>query len=237
VVHAGVGDITFGIVPDNRQRDFEASMADGSKPLFERSLDLDDITRPGDPSFDQYRSLRHTVAALQSLDALACKWNPIADVQLAMRKKLVVNAVLNSLTAIIGCRNGGLFKDPSSRHLMRSVCEEAAAAFHAQIEADTQTWFDSMDPGVDKNQVPVGRVSKELGADILEREVLRVANLTRGNMSSMLSDIRKNNPTEVDFLNGYLVRLGEQYGIHMPVNKALVQLVMMRSAIPIDQTF
>jgi len=81
------------------------------------------------------------------------------------------------------------------------------------------------------------RVSKELGVDALEREVLRVANLTRGNMSSMLSDVRKNNPTEVDFLNGYLVRLGEQYGISMPVNKALVQLVMMRSTIPIDQTF
>lgn len=237
VVHAGVGDITFGIVPDNRQRDFEVSVADGSKSLFERSLDLDDITRPGDPSFDQYRSLRHTVGALRSLDALACKWNPIADVQLAMRKKLVVNAVLNSLTAILGCRNGGLFKDSSSRHLMRSVCEEAAAAFHAQIEADMQTWLDSLDPGVDKNQVPVGRVSKELGADVLEREVLRVANLTRGNMSSMLSDVRKNNPTEVDFFNGYLVRLGEQYGIPMPVNKSLVQLVTMRSAIPIDQTF
>jgi 2-dehydropantoate 2-reductase len=237
VVHAGVGGVTFGIVPDSRQRDLEASLADESKPLYERSLALDDITRPGDPSFDQYRSLRHTVAALQSLDAFGCKWSPIADVQLAMRKKLVVNAIVNPLTAILGCRNGGLFKDPSSQQLLRSICEEAAAAFHAQIETDTQTWLDSLDPGVDKSQVPVGRVSKELGADALEREVLRVTHLTRGNMSSMLSDVRKNNLTEVDFLNGYLVRLGEQYNIPMPVNRALVQFVKMRSAIPIDQMF
>lgn len=237
VVHAGIGDITFGIVPDHRKRDFEASMADESKPLYERSLALDDITRPGDPLFDQYRSLRHTVAALRSLDALACRWSPIADVQLAMRKKLAVNAILNPLTAILGCRNGDLLKDKSSQQLVRGICEEAAAAFHAQIEADTQTWLDSLDPGVDKSQVPMGRVSKELGADALEREVLRVANVTRGNMSSMLSDVRKNNPTEVDFLNGYLVRLGEQYNVHMPINRALVQLVEMRCAIPIDQTF
>ena len=237
VVHAGIGDITFGIAPDTRKRDFEASMADESKPLYERSLVLDDITRPGDSMFDQYRSLRHTVAALQSMDALACRWSPIADVQLAMRKKLVVNAIVNPLTAILGCRNGGLFKDKSSKQLARSVCEEAAAVFHAQIEADTQTWLDSLDPGVDKSQAPVGRVSKELGADALEREVHRLANLTRGNISSMLSDIRKNNSTEIDFLNGYLVRLGEQYNVPMPVNKALDQLVKMRCAIPVDQTF
>ncbi|KAG1783529.1 ketopantoate reductase PanE/ApbA C terminal-domain-containing protein [Suillus placidus] len=221
----------------NRKRDFEISMVDESKPLYERSLVLDDITRPDDPSFDQYRSLRHTVAVLQSLDALGCKWSPIADVQIAMRKKLVVNALLNPLTAVLGCRNGGLFKDESSQNMMRSVCEEAAAAFRAQIEADTQSWLDSLAPSVDKSQVPVGRVPKELGADALQREVLRVTHVTRGNMSSMLSDVRKNNPTEIDFLNGYLVRLGEQYNIPMPVNRALVQLVKMRCSIPIDQTF
>ncbi|KAG1828085.1 ketopantoate reductase PanE/ApbA C terminal-domain-containing protein [Suillus variegatus] len=237
VVHAGIGDITFGIVPDSRKRDFEAAMADESKLVYERSLGLDDITRPDDPSFDQYRSLRHTVAVLQSLDALGCKWSPIADVQLAMRRKLVVNAIVNPLTAVLGCRNGGLFKDDSSQNMMRSVCEEAATAFRAQIEADTQSWLDSLPPSVDKSQVPVGRVPKELGADALEREVLRVTHVTRGNMSSMLSDVRKNNPTEIDFLNGYLVRLGEQYNIPMPVNRALVQLVKMRCSIPIDQTF
>ncbi|KAG1813314.1 ketopantoate reductase PanE/ApbA C terminal-domain-containing protein [Suillus subaureus] len=225
VVHAGIGDITFGIVPDSRKRDFETSMADESKPLYERSLVLDDITRPDDPSFDQYRSLRHTVAVLQSLDALGCKWSPVADVQLAMRKKLVVNAIVNPLTALLGCRNGGLFKDESSQNMMRS------------IEADTQLWLDSLAPGVDKSQMSVGRVPKELGADALEREVLRVTHVTRGNMSSMLSDVRKNNPTEIDFLNGYLVRLGEQYNIPMPVNRALIQLVKMRCSIPIDQTF
>ncbi|KAG1864730.1 ketopantoate reductase PanE/ApbA C terminal-domain-containing protein [Suillus subalutaceus] len=230
VVHAGIGDITFGIVPDSRKRDFETSMADESKPLYERSLVLDDITHPDDPSFDQYRSLRHTVAVLRSLDALGCKWSPITEVQLAMRKKLVVNAIVNPLTAVLGCRNGGLFKDESSQNMMRSVCEEAAAAFCAQIEADTQSWLDSLAPSW-------GRVPKELGADALEREVLRVTHVTRGNMSSMLSDIRKNNPTEIDFLNGYLVRLGEQYNIPMPVNRALVQLVKMRCSIPIDQTF
>lgn len=237
VVHAGIGDITFGIVPDNHKRDFETSMADESKPLYQRSLVLDDIVRPDDPSFDQYRSLRHTVAVLRSLDALGCKWSPIADVQLAMRRKLVVNAIVNPLTAVLGCRNGGLFKDESSQNMMRSVCEEAAAAFRAQIEADTQSWLDSLSPGVDKSQVPVGRVPKELAPDALEREVLRVTQLTRGNMSSMLSDIRKNNPTEIDYLNGYLVGLGEQYNIPMPVNRALVQLVKMRCSIPIDQTF
>ncbi|KAH7886099.1 ketopantoate reductase PanE/ApbA C terminal-domain-containing protein [Phlebopus sp. FC_14] len=235
VVHAGIGDIEFAIVPDSRNRDFEASLSNDSKPKHERQLNLDDIARPGEPSYDHYRSLRHTVAVLSSLEALGCKWSPISDIQLAMRKKLVVNAVVNPLTAILGCRNGALFRDQGSERMLRNVCNEAAAVFQAQLEADTQAWLDSLPPEVDRSQVPLGRIPHDLQAESLVNEVKRVAYLTRGNISSTLSDIRKGRPTEISFLNGYLVRLGQKYGIPMPVNTSLLNMVNMRSAIPIDQ--
>ncbi|KIJ66269.1 hypothetical protein HYDPIDRAFT_86860 [Hydnomerulius pinastri MD-312] len=237
VVHAGIGDIEFGIVPDSRKRDFEASLSDESRPKHQRALNIDDITHPGEASYDQYRSLRHTIAVLSSLQALGCNWRPISDVQLSMRKKLVVNAVVNPLAALLGCRNGALFKDEASNRMLRDVCDEAAAAFRAQLEAETQDWLDSLAPDVDRNQVPLGRIPHDLEADALVQEVKRVARLTRGNISSTLADIRKGRPTEISFLNGYLVRLGQQYGIPMPVNSALVNMVNMRSAIPIDQRF
>ncbi|KAF9225473.1 2-dehydropantoate 2-reductase [Gyrodon lividus] len=235
VVHAGIGDIEFGIVPGSRRRDFEASLSDASKPNHERELSLDDITRPGEASYERYRSLRHTVAVLSSLDALGCNWKSMSDVQLAMRKKLVVNAVVNPLTAILGCRNGALFRDEASNRILRDVCSEAAAAFQAQLEADSQAWLDSLVPDVDRSQVPLGRMPRDLEAGALVQEVKRVAQLTRGNISSTLTDIRKGRPTEITFLNGYLVRLGQQYGVPMPVNSTLVDLVNVRSAIPIDQ--
>ncbi|KAH7927279.1 2-dehydropantoate 2-reductase [Leucogyrophana mollusca] len=235
VVHAGVGDIEFGIAPDARGRDFEASLSDQRVPKHDRTLQLDDITQPEDSSFERYRSLRHTVAVLNSLDALQTNWKPIADIQLAMRRKLVVNAVVNPLTAVMGCRNGELFKHDASRRIMHSVCAEAAAVYQAQAEAEAQAWLDSLGPDVDKNQVPIGRLPKALKEEQLVREVLRVAKVTGGNISSMLADVRKGRDTEVDFMNGYLIGLGSQYNIPTPTNSTLLNLVKMRGAIPIDQ--
>lgn len=237
VVHAGVGDIEFGIIPDSRGRDFETSLSEECKPQHERELSLDDIARRGETSYAQYSTLRDTVAVLSSLDGLGCKWRRMSDVQLAMRKKLVVNAVVNPLTAILGCRNGALFKDEASKRMLQDICTEAATAFQAQLEADTQAFLGSLAPDVERSQAPLGRMPHDLQADALVQEVQRVAQLTRGNISSTLSDIRKGRPTEISFLNGYLVRLGKQYGVPMPVNSALLNMVNMRSAIPIDQMF
>jgi len=238
VVHAGAGDIEFGIVPDSRGRDFEAALSEECKPQHERELGLDNIVRQGETSFAQYSSLRDTVTVLGSLDGLGCKWRRMSDVQLAMRKKLVVNAVVNPLTAILGCRNGALFKDEASKRTLQDICMEAAAAFQAQLEADTQAFLGSLAPdALERSQAPLGRMPGDLQADALVQEVKRVAHLTRGNISSTLSDIRKGRPTEISFLNGYLVRLGKQYSVPMPVNSALLNMVNMRSAIPVDQMF
>ena len=237
VVHTGVGEIEFGIVPDSRGRDFEASLSEECKPQHERELNPDDIARQGETFYAQYSSLRDTAAALSSLEGLGCKWRRMSDVQLAMRKKLVVNSVVNPLTAILGCRNGALFKDEASKRILHGVCTEAAAAFQAQLEADTQAFLGSLAPDVDKNYAPLGRMPHDLQADMLAQEVKRVAHLTRGNISSTLSDIRKGRSTEISFLNGYLVRLGNQYGLPMPVNSTLLNMVNMRSAIPVDQVF
>ncbi|KAH0838038.1 ketopantoate reductase PanE/ApbA C terminal-domain-containing protein [Lanmaoa asiatica] len=237
VVHAGVGDIEFGIIPDSRGQDFEASLSEECKPPHERELCLDDIARRSETSYTHYSALRDTVAVLSSLDGLGCKWRRMSDVQLAMRKKLVVNAVVNPLTAILGCRNGALFKDEASERILQDVCTEAATAFQAQLEADTEALLSSLTPDAERSQAPLGRMPHDLQADALVQEVKRVAQLTRGNISSTLSDIRKGRPTEISFLNGYLVRLGKQYGVPMPVNSALLNMVNMRSAIPIDQMF
>lgn len=231
VVYANHGSLEFGIVSDPRRRDFEASFTDETKPKYERHLSLDDITRPGDPSYDQYRGLRDTVAALNSLDALGAKWSPIADVQNAMRRRLVVDAVIEPLTALMGCRNGALFRDRGSVNILQHVCKEASEVFRAQLEKDTESWLDALDPDVDPRQVPVERMPSELEAEHLSEEVRRAAR-RRGNISTMLFDITHGRPTEIQYLNGYLVGLGKQLGIPTPVNMTLCNLVHMRRAVP-----
>lgn len=234
VVHTAHGTVDFGIVPDPRKRDFEASLVEESKPSHERQLDLDDIAQLGNPSHVQYRSLRETVAALSSLDTLGTKWCPMADVQVAMRKKLVINAAVNPLTAILGCRNGALFRDSGSKSILRNICKEASDVFRAQLEHETESYLDSLAPNTDKSQVPLDRMPPELEAESLMDEVIRTSK-RQGNVSSTLSDIRHGRRTEIQYLNGYLVVLGKKYGVPTPVNATLCHLVRMRSAVPLDQ--
>jgi 2-dehydropantoate 2-reductase len=75
-----------------------------------------------------------------------------------MRKKLVVNAVVNPLTAILGCRNGALFKDEASKRMLQDIYTEAAAVFQAQLarEADAQTFLSSLAPDAREEPSPFG---------------------------------------------------------------------------------
>jgi len=51
----------------------------------------------------------------------------------------------------------------------------------------------------------------------------------------MLSDIRTGRPTEIDYINGFLLEFGNICKVRMPITKSLLQLVKMRSEIPLDQ--
>ncbi|KAG5647759.1 hypothetical protein DXG03_008482 [Asterophora parasitica] len=236
-VHAGVGAIKFGIVPDSAQRNYESGFDDTTIPKPERRPRLSDITPiTDDPYYQKYSSLRNTVAALLVMENLNVSWMPIAQVQTAMRTKLVANAVINPLSALMGCRNGDLFHSTASKRLLRRVCQEASAAFTAQIKADSQAWLESLAAsGADTQNMALEGIPRSLTQHALEEEVLRVAQATKGNISSMLADVRRGRSTEVDFLNGYLLKLGNTYRVPMPATATLLNLVKMRGAIPIDQ--
>lgn len=237
IVHAGLGSIEFGIVPDSAERDFEAGFADEAVPKLERKPRIADIASPtNDPSFERYRSLRSTVAALLLLESLNVSWKPIAEIQTIIRRKLVVNAVINPLTALMGCRNGDVLNTKASQRLMQRICQEASDVFAAQAKAGSQAWLDSLvSQGINTENMAVGQLPRALTKPMLQEEVLRVAKATKGNISSMLTDIRRGRTTEVDFINGYLLKLGSTYRIAMPATATLLNLVKMRSAIPLDQ--
>ncbi len=113
-------------------------------------------------------------------------------------EKLVVNVGINAITAITGVKNGKLLEIPQLRELMR----------YASLEA-----------------VEVGRKQGiDLGYDLIDR-VEEVARRTAENRSSMLQDISRGKKTEIDAINGMIVRLGEEVGVDTPVNRILTLLV------------
>ena len=53
----------------------------------------------------------------------------------------------------------------------------------------------------------------------------RIATSMPGQVSSTCQDLRRGKPTEIDHLNGYVVREGDRLGIPVPLNRALHALV------------
>jgi 2-dehydropantoate 2-reductase len=142
------------------------------------------------------------------------------------------------LTALLRCRNGELFKYPVGTDLLHRVCVEASAVFEAQ-------WLQEQERELRELQMRRAIQSvadfrhmpfpEALSAVELEKEALAVARKTSGNMSSMLEDIRRGRPTEIDYINGYLVDMGQAYNVLTPVNQTLHSLVKLRSDMPLEQ--
>lgn len=116
--------------------------------------------------------------------------------------KLVINAAINPLTALLGVPNGVLLERPTARALMATTAREAAAVARA---------LGIRLPYPD----PVAAVET-------------TARRTAENRSSMLQDLQRGSPTEIDAICGAVVRAGEQADVPTPVNRTLWQLVKAR---------
>lgn len=137
-------------------------------------------------------------AALTAAGLPASASDNIKGVQWA---KAIVNAAINPLTAILRVRNGKLLEIPEALALMQQVTAEGeAVACAAGV---------SLPPGVS----PLWAKAQE------------TARQTAANRSSMLQDILHGRRTEIDSINGAIVREGAGLGVPAPVNLALTGIV------------
>lgn len=113
--------------------------------------------------------------------------------------KLVINVGINPLTAILRVPNGVLAELEPASALMAATVDEAVRIAHAK--------------------------EITLPYDDPQRQVKAVAVATGSNRSSMLSDVLRGVPTEIDVINGAIVREGTRLGIPTPVNQTLVLLI------------
>jgi 2-dehydropantoate 2-reductase len=125
--------------------------------------------------------------------------------------KLIINAAVNPLTALLHVPNGELLERSTARQLMVELALEAAAVARAQ-----GLRLPYMDP---------------------QAEVETVVRRTAANHSSMLQDVERGAPTEIDSICGAILSLGEQTGVPTPVNRTLWLLVKaLRPAQSSEQT-
>lgn len=123
----------------------------------------------------------------------------VSDLSGLIWGKLVINVAINPLTALLEVKNGKLLESPAAARLMGMAAREAAAV-------------------AEKLGVPLNFSDPAQAAEA-------VAAATGENLSSMLQDIRRGAPTEINALCLEVVNHGKRIGIDTPVNDLLAMLI------------
>ena len=121
--------------------------------------------------------------------------------------KLLINAAINPLAALLRVPNGELARRPSARALIEELAREGARV-------------------ADRSAIALPY------ADAAAR-ALEVAQATAHNRSSMLQDVERGRRTEIDAINGAIVNQAQRLGLDVPLNRAawhMVQALEERAA-------
>lgn len=113
-------------------------------------------------------------------------------------RKCIINCTINPLTALLEIQNGQLLQSSHALRMMRYIYDEACLVAKSQ----SFQFFED-----------------------LWQEIEAVCRNTSRNRSSMLQDLLAKRATEIDTINGYIVRAGEQSRIPTPYNHMMVQLI------------
>lgn len=123
----------------------------------------------------------------------------VEDIDGLVWGKLAINAAINPLTALLRVPNGFLAEHDELIGLMTRAANEVAAVANAQ--------------GI---VLPYPDAAEQ---------ALTVARATAGNRSSMLQDVDRGVPTEVEAICGAIARVARDYGVDTPLNVRLCRLV------------
>jgi 2-dehydropantoate 2-reductase len=122
-----------------------------------------------------------------------------ADITSLLWGKLVINTAINPLTALLRATNGALLENPASRRLLRETAQESAGVAAAM--------------GITLPYPDAAAAAEG------------VARRTAQNRSSMLQDVLRGAPTEIDAICGAIVGEAEKCGVPAPINQTLWLLV------------
>jgi 2-dehydropantoate 2-reductase len=115
-------------------------------------------------------------------------------------RKVIFNASTNPIGALTGLTHGRVCEDPPLRALVSALVDEGKAVAAAQ--------------GIELDADPEELIDHAARPDV-----------AYDHKASMLQDVEARRPTEIDYLNGGIVRFGEEHGVPTPHNRAVWALV------------
>lgn len=117
------------------------------------------------------------------------------DYEMMLIDKLIANAVINPLTAILKVKNGRLIENPFFYRICLALFDEIKKVF----------------PTLDKEQA--------------WKKVEHICQQTKDNKSSMLKDVQAGRNTEVDAILGYCLKKGAKQGHALPITTIIYEMI------------
>jgi 2-dehydropantoate 2-reductase len=158
----------------------------------------------GETSFGPFEPSPAPMDAIERLaDACTRAGMPtsaVADARGPQWRKVIFNAATNPIGALTGLTHGRVCEDPALRRLVSGLVVEGKAVAAAQgieLDADPEDLIDHA-------------ARPEVAYD---------------HKASMLQDVEARRETEIDYLNGGIVRFGDEHGVPTPMNRAIWTLV------------
>ena len=136
----------------------------------------------------------------QTLEAAGIPTTIADDIETTLWSKLTTNCAFNALSAVAGISYGPMLDVEGTREVVASAVQEA---------------------------VMVARACGISMPEDLVEQILKIPAAMPNQMSSTAQDVARGKPSEIDFLNGYVVRKGAELGIPTPTNRALQVMVKL----------
>ena len=143
------------------------------------------------------------VANVFNRAAISCRISENIEGELWV--KLLCNCALNAISALGHARYGQIVQSGDAKQLMQDVVDEVLAVARAA---------GVVLPGVDDRESGMAAAMK-------------IATQMADAFSSTAQDLNRGRPTEIDALNGYIVRQGAALAVPVPINRALFTLVKL----------
>ncbi|KAI1545069.1 2-dehydropantoate 2-reductase [Pyrenophora tritici-repentis] len=216
-VHAGYGTISLGILPHERERDPSSPYIPDVKftakhdgPIYpDPPTTLNpEYPEPSSAKFPFTPNQRYLLRTLLRAPVLGgASFSPPDLLQMQL-DKLAINCIINPLTVLLDARNGALLNNWALSRTMRLLLAEISLVIRSLPELQY-----------------IPNVAQRFDPGRLETGVVAIAHRTRDNVSSMLADARQGVQTEIEYINGWIVKRGEELGIRCSMNYMVMQLV------------
>ncbi|XWW94118.1 hypothetical protein V2A60_002060 [Cordyceps javanica] len=154
------------------------------------------------------------VRSLQAATLLETRYTPFDSWFRYKLPGVIFDSAVEPVCLLLEVPYSGLLQNPNARKLISSLLEEIVSVLRLMPEIGrAETYHELLD---------LDRAHKALYGRILRQ---------RNRESSLVQDVRRGHPVNVDYLNGYFLRRAYALGVEVPTNKMMWDLVKAKNAI------